>query len=267
VTQQTVLAARSDALAWQAAARNRTGQPPPSADELDRERVQALPYPAARVAAALLSSTGWPPVPLDPDTLAPSAGPLTSHGEVYRHYRHRASDGCGLQLGAQPGGAVLVAVTGIGKAWADWVADAATERTQRRDEDGRVVHEMQTGRELGHYSAVGWAPPPPTVRTSGVAFGRQALDALAESMRPRRVGANEVGFVVWAAPPGPRPLTFPASRKLGHGLAVVGSGVVPWHAVRGDGWVLSASLVPRAEPLPGWLVEALGGRWGKPRAA
>ncbi len=44
-------------------------------------------------------------------------------------------------------------------------------------------------------------------------------------------------------------------------------GVVPFHTTRPDGWVLTASGVPLAEPMPDWLVAELGGRWGKPRAA
>jgi len=93
--------------------------------------------------------------------------------------------------------------------------------------------------------------------------GRAELNAAAERMRPRHLGANERGWMVWALPAGDRPVSFPARRKLGHGLDVVGDGVVPWHATRDDGWTLAASMVPLVEPMPGWLVAELGGRYGR----
>ncbi len=267
-TESVINDARSDALAWQAAARNRHGSDEPTTDEVDRDRARSLGCPGADVAVALLSVTGWAPIPLG-DDLAPSGGPLGTYGDIHKHFRQRHADGVGLELGAKPGGVVLVAVHGTAKAWADWTSDVAVDRDVRNYE-GRTS-ETATYKNIGRFVAVNWTPPPSTMRSTGVAVGREALNAAAEMMRPRRLGTNERGWCVWAAPPvNGRTLTFPARRKLGHGLEVLGEGsIVPWHAKRDDdGWTLATSGVPMADgPLPAWLIAELGGRWGKPRAA
>jgi len=56
---------------------------------------------------------------------------------------------------------------------------------------------------------------------------------------------------------------------LGRGVAaqVALAGIVPLYARRPDGATLVVSGVPMVEPMPTWLVSALGGRLGKPRAA
>ncbi|MEJ7743249.1 MAG: hypothetical protein WKF73_12250 [Nocardioidaceae bacterium] len=257
--EQVITAAKNDARIWQAAARNRLDDPPPP-EELDRERVNALGCDGATVAAAVLSVTGWAPTPLG-DDLHPSGEPLVSYDAIFRHFRHRHSDGCGISLGAKPG-VVLVAVCGTTAGWTDWLKDVAVERVTAQHPDGSGP--IATYRELGHFSTVNWQPPPHAVRSSGVAVGDAALNAAAEAMRPRRVGAAERGWVVWAVPVGDRPLAFPAKRTLGHGVEVLGTGIVPLHAVRGDGWRLSHSGVPLVEPMPSWLLAELGGRWGKP---
>ena len=55
--------------------------------------------------------------------------------------------------------------------------------------------------------------------------------------------------------------------RLGPGLDVLGDGLVPLHAVRADGWRVQLSGLPVVEPAPAWLIDALGGRYGKRRAA
>ena len=72
---------------------------------------------------------------------------------------------------------------------------------------------------------------------------------------------------MWALPAGDRPVTFPANRALGHGLDVLGDGIVPWSARTADGWEIVASMVPQVDEMPRWLLAALGGRYGKRRAA
>ncbi|MBA2768499.1 MAG: hypothetical protein H0U35_05100 [Sporichthyaceae bacterium] len=263
--EQTIIDARSDALRWQADARNRAGESAPSSDELDRERVWALGSAGAHVADALLAITGWPPVALDADTLAPSSAPLTTPAQVWGHYRHRNADGTGLVLGRQPGGAVVVAMRGTAKSWADWCAEHAVASSAPRFEDGSGPA-MRSYKDLGHFVSVSWQPPPTGFRSSGVAFGRVELDAAAEAMRPRRIGADERGWLLWALPAGDRPVLFPASRRLGPGLDVLGDALVPLHAVRADGWQTQLSGLPVVETMPPWLVAELGGRYGK-RAA
>ncbi|MDP9397746.1 MAG: hypothetical protein M3P96_07950 [Actinomycetota bacterium] len=61
-----------------------------------------------------------------------------------------------------------------------------------------------------------------------------------------------------------RPVTFPVSKRLEHGAELLGAGVAPWHLRRDDGWTLAAAGIPVVEPLPAWLIVALGGRVGRP---
>ncbi len=263
MTETIVDQAKSDAMRWQADARNRPGDPAPAPDEVNRERVWALGCPGASVAAAVLGGTaGWCPVPLGDDQ-HPSSEPLGSYGAVYEHYRNRHRDGTGIALGAQPG-AVLVAVRGTAQAWNAWCAAYAVESSAPRFEDGSGPA-MRSYKDLGHFVSVSWQPPATGFRTSGVAVGRAALDKAAESMRPRHTGSGDRGWLLWAIPAGDRPLTFPASRKLGHGLDVLGEGVVPLFARRGDGWTVLLSSLPVVEEMPTWLGAELGGRGGKRR--
>jgi len=220
--------------------------------------------PGADISAALLSVTGWAALPLGDDLQQPSGDPLVSYAAIYEHYRNRHRDGAGLVLGAKPG-ATLVAVHGTAKAWSDWYAEHAVEASKARHEDGSG--KVTSYRDAGRFTSVSMQPPPSTIRSTGVAVGRVELDKAAEAMRPRHVGASEAGWLVWAHPAGDRRLTFPASRRLGPGLDVLGQGVVPLHAVRGDGWRVQLSGLPLVEPLPDWLLVELGGRLGKPRAA
>ena len=248
VVDDDVAVARAAATTWQAAARNRTDAP--DADALAREAVASLRSPGASTASALLSLTGWAPVALD-DDLSPSSGALASLDGVFSHYRNRHADGAGLELGEKPGGTVLVAVTGTAKAWEGWRDDVAVIRVRRNFGDGRSAEDVSL-KDLGAFATVSWQPASSSVRTSGV--------TAAPSM-PRSYGAGEIGWLVWAVTPEPgQRVTFPRSRKLGHGLTMVSEGVVPWHATRRDGWTLRASGVPMAGPMPEWLVAELGGK-------
>ena len=80
MTEQTIVSARSDALAWQAAAKNRPARDgvagrvrPAAAGPL------AETCPAARVAGAILGISGLAPVATDPDA-GPGGGPAGSRG-------------------------------------------------------------------------------------------------------------------------------------------------------------------------------------------
>jgi len=79
--------AKSDAMRWRADARNRVGEPAPTPEALAQERLAALAAscPAAGVAAAVVAVNGWPVVPLDPDTLDPSAAPLDTAVSLFAH--------------------------------------------------------------------------------------------------------------------------------------------------------------------------------------
>ena len=159
-----------------------------------------------------------------------------------------------------------MAVHGTAKAWSNWYAEHAVETSTARYDDGSGTP-VTTYRDAGRFVSVSWQPPAGAgIRSSGVAVGRAELNAAAERMRPRRLGANERGWAIWAHPAGDRPLTFPDRRRLGPGLDVLGEGVVPLHAVRGDGWRVRMSGMPVVEPMPAWLATELGGRYGKRRA-
>ncbi len=140
---------------------------------------------------------------------------------------------------------------------------------EHHDYDGRAVVDRFYP-DTGRFVSVSWKPPAAQFRSSGVAVGRAQLDAAAEAMRHRRPlsAADEPGWLVWAVAPdvSGRTVRF-RGRKLSAGLDVLAEGVVPFHATRSDGWTLTASGVPLAEPLPPWLTAELGGRWRKPRAA
>jgi len=266
-TEQVISEALNDARLNQAAARNRPAEPVMT-DELDTARLGVLgrTSPGAAVAGALLSCTGWPPVALDVDTGKPSSPPLDTPGAIWQHYRHRAGDGAGLLVGDKPGGAVLVAVTGTAKAWTSWLAEKGVERTVPRYDDGSGAP-VVTYRELGASSAVSWQPPPTSMRSSGVAVGGAELNRAAESMRGRHIGADEAGWLVWAAPPDAgRTLRFPSRRSIGHGVDVLGEGIVPWHSTRPDRWTTTATRIPVVEPMPPWLIAELGGRWATSKA-
>ncbi|MBA3620034.1 MAG: hypothetical protein H0W56_10675 [Acidothermales bacterium] len=256
-------AARADALIWQSEARNRH-DPPPSTEEVDRLRLDELAYrcPAAKVAGALLGVSGLPPVATDPDApTTASSGPLSTSAEVFAHYRNRNADGVGLQLGAAPGGRTVVGVRGTPTAWSAFMAERAV--VERRTFEGQVaVNRLH--RDAGRPVAVSWQPPPASTRSSGPLYGRE-IDAAAR--RPERPGQATPGWLVWLVAPDEagRTVAF-KSRRLGAGVEVLASGLVPLFATRSDGWRIAAD-VPMSEPLPSWLVDALGGRWSKRAAA
>ncbi|MBA2700040.1 MAG: hypothetical protein H0U61_14975, partial [Nocardioidaceae bacterium] len=240
--ERDVAAARFEAMGWQAAARNRADTPDP--DTLDREAVASLGSPGASTASALLSLTGWPAIALD-DALSPSSAPLATAAAVFEHYRNRHHDGAGLELGVKPGGVFAVAVTRTAKAWEGWRDDVAVVRVHRDFGDSRSAEDVSL-RDLGAFAACSWQPASPSFRSSGVT---------AAPTMPRSYGTAEPGWLLWAVAPEPgRRITFPDKRKLGHGLTLLGEGVVPFHATRRDGWTLRSSGVPQPAAMPDWLV-------------
>ena len=69
-------------------------------------------------AAALLGAAALHPVALDPDDAErPTSESLTTLEQIWRHFRNRRDDGCGLQLGVQRAGVVLVALHGDAAQW------------------------------------------------------------------------------------------------------------------------------------------------------
>jgi len=135
---------------------------------------------------------------------------------------------------------------------AAWVAVAGSPPTVRALGDaGRPVR-------------VSWQPPPTSTRSSGVLRGGAEIDAA--SKRPVQSGQSTPGWLLWVVPPTDgREVTF-RNRKIGPELEVLTAGVIPLYARRSDGWLLNV-YVPMSEPLPSWLVDALGGRWSKGRTA
>ncbi len=265
MTDQTIADARSDALRWQADARNRTGEPPQSAEDTHRDAARALGSPGAAVAVATLATTGLAPAPLD-DDLEPSGDPMGTFESVYRHYRNRHRDGVGLELGEHPGGVVLVAQYATARAWQAWQRAEGAESRQRVNEYGRAVEEVSP-LPLPRFVSLTWQAHAASLRSSGVHVGQEAITAAGRALGPDATPA-EPGWLLYAvAPVDGRSLTFKDRKPDRHGVAVQATGIVPMYARRADGATLTASGTPLPDPMPDWLVSALGGRWGKPRAA
>lgn len=255
----------SDAHTWRAAARNRVGEPPPSAEDTYKEAARALGSPGAAVAVATLSAAGLPPVALG-DDLKPSSGPLGTFEAVYRHFRARHHDAVGVELCEHRGGVVLVAQYATAGAWQQWQKVAGAEVHRRVDAYGTTVEEL-TPLPLPRFVSLTWQPPAASLRSSGVQIGADALVAAGRAMGPDAAPA-EPGWLLFAAaaPVDGRVLTFKDRKADQHGVSVQASGVVPMYARRADGSTLVASGVPMVEPMPEWLIAALGGRWATGKA-
>ncbi len=265
MTDQTIADARSDALRWQADARNRTGEPPQSAEDAYKEAAGALGSTGASMAVGILAATGLAPTPVD--DLAPSADRLDTFESVYRHYRNRHRDGVGLELGEHPGGVVLVAQYATARAWQAWQRAEGAESRQRVNEYGRAVEEVSP-LPLPRFVSLTWQPAASPLRSTGAHLGREAIEAAGRALHPSARTPVEPGWVLYAvAPVDGRSLTFKDRKADRHGVAVQATGIVPMYARRADGATLTASGTPLPDPMPDWLVSALGGRWGKPRAA
>ena len=128
--------------------------------------------------------------------------------------------------------------------------------------DGRTV-EVATPLPLCRFVSLTWQPPPSPFRSSGVQLGREALAHAGRALGPDSAPAEPGWLLFAAAPVDGRSLSFKDRKPDRHGVAVQASGIVPLYARRADGTTCTASGIPMAEPVPGWLVEALGGRWGR----
>ena len=262
MSEIVVTEAKSDALGWQAAARNRVGEPAPTPEALAQERLAGLAAscPAAGVAAAVVAVNGWPVQPLDPDTLDPSGAPLDTAGEVWAHFRHRRDDAVGLALGQMPGGVTLVAQYATARAWQQWQKVAGAEVHRRVDDYGNAV-EVASPLPMPRAVSLTWQPPAASLRSSGVHVGSAAIEAAGRALGPDATPA-EPGWLLYAVDPvDGRPVIF-RNRKAKHDVSVVASGTVPLCARRADGATLVASGTPYADAMPEWLVAALGGRLG-----
>ncbi|MBA2559896.1 MAG: hypothetical protein H0V07_08415, partial [Propionibacteriales bacterium] len=178
-------------------------------------------------------------------------------------YAAHPADGCGLRLGSQLDGSTLFAIRATTTAYRDWIGDVGVDRRELVDGNGRTFVES-TWRPFPVSVSVSWQPRSFSARTTGVAVGREQLDAAAASMRVDRSGGSESGWLALCGavrPDGARLVV--KSRRLGPGVEVLADGVLPMAAGRADGWVLQASGVPLSDEIPDWLVEAVRGRWIK----
>ncbi len=260
--------------------RPRFDDSPPDPDSAAMEAIRQLEQlaPSAGTAAALLNVAAVRPQPIDRDSLKPTADPLPTLTAVEAHYRQNPADGCAVAAGPQLNESTVFALRGPVAGLRAWLADAGTE--ERADEHGRIT---RTYRPMSPYVTVAWSPPKVRAR-SVVAYGA-AIDSAHRHLvgdRDRQAAADTVtGWLVWTtacvwtvAPQpgtaGERRQLVLTNRKLGHGVELVASGIIPWHCARPDGWVCAASGVPIApdDELAPWLAEALGARWtdqGGPR--
>ena len=226
--------------------------------------------PGPGTADGLLAASNLNVLALDSDTLEPTSTPFPSFAAAADHFSLRPHDGAGLQLGTQPGGSTLLAVRATAAGWSAWLAENGTESREREDDNGRRVD--RSYRDPGRHARVHWSPPAVAARVTAVTIGRSALWEEGEKVRTDRAGVGEVGWVAWsigtawslAGKAGLR-LAF-ADRRLGAGVTLLATGVLPMAAARADGWTLSSTGVPptlEGAEIPAWLVEAFAGRWVK----
>jgi len=235
--ERAVADAVSDARLNQADARNRVGEPAPSAEAVAQERLGALAAscPAAAVAAAVVAVNGWPVVPLDPDTLVASGAPLDTAVALFAHFRHRRDDAVGLTLGQMPGGVTLVAQRCTSTAWQAWQRAEGAEVHRRVNEYDREVEEVAP-LPLPRFVSLTWQPAPASLRSSGVHVGSAAIEAAGRALHPSARTPVEPGWVLYAvAPVDGRSVVFRDRKADRHGVAVQATGTVPLYARRPDG--------------------------------
>jgi len=233
-----------------------------------REDIAALAghAPSAGTAGSLLNIAATQPVPLDPESMEPTAKPLTDLAAVRDHYRSHPLDGAGVRAGVQSNGGTVFAVHGTLAALRAWLAEFGAETHQIISEYGNVLSAKRSYSAVTPYVQVSWTPPPSSGARTITASGAGLLTAH-EQLRTGR-GENEralgsTAWLVWTVAPEQRRLVV-RSRKLGKGVDVVGSpGVIPWYLRRGDGWTCSASGMPIAGdvPISPWLAAAVGATW------
>ncbi len=232
-------------------------------DEIDN---LARVAPAARVAAAvLLVGAGLRPVPVNPETVAASAGPLADLQSVLDHFWARPGDGVGLATGPTESGDVLVAVRSTPAGWRDWLRTVAVITTEHEDGDGRLgVYERTL--EIPPPCVARWHPAEPVRVRTAVAFGRQELEDAGRALDSRNAPTGPA-LPTWsearlwriAVPAGQR-LTV-KGRTLHSGVELVAGGeVVPLWLRRGC-WQLSFTSLPAVEAAVDWFVAARGGTW------
>lgn len=267
MTDPATAAAIAGAYTHVLTANTRDGGPNPDGAVRDALRRLSQIAPGAGVADAALAVTSRPVVALDPDTLRPSSDPLTTYEQILQHYSDRWADGCGLPLGAQRDGSVLVAVRCTAASWVAWLAAHGVERREVDDDYG-TTRTVVSYMDPGPHVRVHWAPAPMAARSTPVVVGQAALIEEGDKVRADRAGVGEIGWVAWAigsawaigAQPGKR-LEF-STKKLDLGVEVLAAGeVLPLHAARRDGWTLTSTGLPATIDPPEWLVTALGGRW------
>lgn len=264
--REAVEAARDHALA-----RGELGAVSVDPDAEARQHLRALGRisngPA--VAEALIAVVGAGVVPLDRATLVATADAFAGYTEAAQHFQQRPYDGVGLLLGEQPDGSVRLAVRASPAAWGAWLAEHGVEVRQQIGDDGRVVGETKSYKDIGRHCRVHWSPPGVAARSTSAVVGRAQIEAEGRRVRSDRSGEDEVGWVAWSVgfawsvggEAGKR-LAF-ASRTLAPGVKLLGDGVLPMAASRSDGWSLVATTVPPTlEPaeFPEWLVTELGGK-------
>lgn len=238
--------------------------------------------PAAHAASALVGSHGMPAVPLNRDTLQPTAAPLATLSDVVEHYRTNYADGVGILAGADPTRTVFAVKGPLAKV-RQWLEQIGTEEHHRTGDTGRTTSEWREWRPVPTFTQVAWTPPAPPKAASTVAFGAAVNTdplALRGDHRDRKAVAERTAWLcwsvpaTWAVPPaldamgelvrgqGLQRLKV-RSHKLTDGVEVVAEGVIPWHVRSADGWSLIAPGMPRDTdmPIPAWLLEATGAKW------
>jgi hypothetical protein len=173
---------------------------PTDPEVLVRESIRGLEAvaPSAPVAAALLGSAAVRPVPLDRETLEPTADPLPTLATVEAHWRTNLSDGVGVRAGVQSNGATIFALRGTLAALRRWLADVGTEPDEIRNEHGNVVSSSRTYRPVTPFVQIGWSPPP--IRAHSVtSFGAGLVDSLRDMRSDRSDNKRALAATAWLA--------------------------------------------------------------------
>jgi len=120
---------RRHCIAWVEIVRGHVDDSPldPTPRSVSQSEIWPRWRPASALLRASLARAAVHPVPLNRETLEPTAAALTTLSEVDAHWRANAADGVGVRGGVQANGHTSYGVRGTLGALRDCLADVGTE--------------------------------------------------------------------------------------------------------------------------------------------